>query len=297
MTDRLTSTLIEASNIYQLQLADAMLPNMLSTFQKLQGDSKRVRDFQMRLREVVLWNKDTIDAHTNQILLTEPLLDRLIAAVYLATVQVLSHVRLPRSDTNIKVQVPGTGTFVHTAYKLAAQKFYERIADGHGMGRTGSQKDVIAEAIHSTINKLLPLKQLLEAYIAKEIDDEGMVSPEPFAGAAHAFPVPHQDAPSRIPDLDDHERSEPDFERPPEANLEQQPEADLGQQPETELDRQPGGDEEFRPEHSEGDQPCWLDDGKSDKSEPGEEKNIILSPRRRSREVMCEDAGDSGELD
>lgn len=288
MSDRLTSTLIEASNLYQSQLADAMLPSMLNTFQHMRKTNPRLRDFQKSLTGVVNWNKDTIDACTNKVLLTEPLLDRLIAAVYLGTVQVLAHVRLPKSDTNIKVQVPGTGPFVHTAYKLAAREVYERIVDRRTRFEAENlreQKHVMFGAVHSAINKLLPFKQLLEAYIAKEVDDQGMVSPEPYMGTAHAYAF--DDKPISRP-FPVEELPEPRSELEPEPQQEQEAEP----QPEPEPEREPEREREREPEPAAPS--CWLDDGRSQDEQP-EEKRITLSPGRR--EVMCDDAGDSGELD
>ena len=292
MGDRLTSTLVEASNMYQLQLVQIMLPDMLRSFQVMRAGSRNLRAFQVRLQEVVSWNQDVISEHTNRILLCSPLLDELIAAVYLATVQVLSHVRLPNSRSDIRVQVPAKTVFVHTAYKLAAQDFYELVAEGQNCfveGRIKMQKRVIAGAVERTISRLLPLKQLLDAYIAKEVDEHGMVSPEPFAGAAAAEPLAAGGFPSpALPPFN----PGPEPEREPEREAEPEPEREPEPEPEREhRDDEYHHDHDRRSEEHHRPAPNWMDDGTEEEPQP--EKRVQLSPRP----VMCEDAGDSGELD
>jgi len=287
MGDRLASTLIEANNIYQDRLANAMLGDMLLTFQKMYRSSPRPRDMQIRLKEIVKWNKDMIDKYTNQILLLSPLLDDLIAAVYLATVQVLSHVRLPGSKSDIRVQVPGKSTFVHTAYKLAAKTFYELIAEGHDCfqkGMSQTQKRVVVAAVHDTVTELLPLKQLLEAYIANEVDAEGMVSPEPFSGMAQQFPPdpPQSLSPQQQALFQQPKHVEPHV--PEHVEFEQQEVVD---------DPEPEPEHEVEPELPRHMESNWMDEGKSDADADMPEKKVELSP---GRGVMCEEAADDGEL-
>lgn len=273
MNESTASTLVEASNLYQNSLVEVMMPDMLSTFQTMRAQSPSAKVFQRSLASMVTWNKDVIDRHTNQILLVSPLLEDLIAAVFLAYVQVLSFVRLPGSKSDIRVHVPAKTTFVHMAYKLAANKFYDLTRDGKNCFQSScTPKEIIAEAIHKTINKLLPLKQLLDAYIANEVDAEGMVSPEPFAGTASKYVAPTTLPPPTLP--------------PPSPSVEVPP-APLSHEPPPEDDRIPPDAPPPRPEEEDHN---WLDDGQSEQDLPT--KRVDLSPQR----VMCDEAGEDAEL-
>lgn len=275
------STLVEASNLYRDSLAGVMIPDMLSTFQTMRRQSNSVREFQRSLASVVAWNKDVIDRHTNQILLVSPLLEDLIAAVFLANVQVLSFVRLPGSKSDIKVHVPAKTAFVHMAYKLAANKFYDLTRDGKNCFQSSCTPiEIITEAIHKTISKLLPLKQLLEAYVGNEVDAEGMVSPEPFAGTMSKYPPPNLPLQPTIPP------PSPSVEAP--AHEPPRPDDNIPAQVPSEVPSEvPPEVPPMRPEREDHN---WLDDGQSEQDLPT--KRVDLSPQR----VMCDEAGEDAEL-
>ena len=297
------SNLVEASNLYQLQLVEVMMPDMLMTFQKMYTSSRSPRQFQQQLASIVKWNKDVIERHTNQILLESPLLDDLIAAVYLAHVQVLSYVRLPGSKSDIRVQVPAKTTFVHTAYKLAANTFYDETKDGNNCFRLSmAPKTIIADAIHKTINKLLPLKQLLEAYIANEVDAQGMVSPEPYTSATVRFPVspavsqhdPRLHAHTRPDPQPQPVNTEPDIEPDvDEADADAHPDVDADADPEAAADADAADvhtdadSHQDLSHHDERGRPAtWMEEGGSEEDMPV--KQVELSPKRKA--VMYEEA-------
>ena len=276
------SALTDARDMYQEKLVEIMTPHMLRTFQNMWTDARcKARPFQQTLQQVRLWNAEKIQQQTNTILLATPYLDNVIAAVFLSVVKVLSHVRLPNSRTDIRVRVPGKTVFVHTAFTNAAREFYELLAEGHrvfGQGRSQVQKEVARGAVRRAVQQLLPLKELLDAYISDEVDDNGMVSPEPMLGATTALP-PESLLPRSIveepPAVDDSPEREP---TPPVEDTTEDPPDDLEPPAETDQSR------------------SWLDDGKSVASDEGvPPKQVDLSPRERP--VMCGDAGDCHELD
>lgn len=304
MDDRFSPVLTDARDIYQNKLIRIMTPHMLSLFEGMwQAAGRKRRVFQARLREVPGWNKDRIEAFTNQILLKTPYLDGAISAVFLAVVKVLSYIRLPNSRTDIRVPVPGKTVFVHTATRIAAKEFYELVAAGQPVFsniRYTAEKEVVASAVGKAVEELLPFKLLLDAYIAGEIDDQGTMSPEPNPGALTAPPpeslVPRFAAPS--------EPGEPEPEPEPQPEPEPEPERHAPF---------PEAEKESR---------NWMDDGASvpeDDAEERRERRVELSPGRRpwvsperrpehspqehgpspraERPVMSGDAGDGNELD
>lgn len=133
-------------------------------------------------------------------------------------------------------------------------------------------------SVRRAVQQLLPLKELLDAYISDEVDDNGTVSPEPMSGAT-AAPPPESLLPRSTVD------EPPDVEDPPE----REPTPPL----EDTLEDPP---EESDPPAEKDQSRSWLDDGKSVASDDGvPPKRVDLSPRERP--VMCGEAGDCHELD
>lgn len=287
MADRMASVLLEGSNIYGMRLVDVIINDMLDTFRRMRRGSRNLVTFQMKLRQVPKWNKDVIAEHTNKILVHCPQLKTLLTAVFLARVQVLSYVRLPNSRTDIKVQVPGNNTFVHAAYSQAANDLYDTIVvskqDCMVPELMPQQKQIIACSIEKAVKQLVPYDVLMDAYIADDVDNHGMISPEPFSGTSLAIP-PEPDLPAD-PDSD-HEREAVAHEPSPLMHTEPEPEAEPELEPEPEA--------EAEAEHVQPEDQNWMDDGRSADGNDMPAKRIELSPR--SRHVMCEDATGSGEI-
>ena len=300
MDDRFSPVLSDARDIYQTKLVRIMTPHLLNLFEGMwRAAHQKPRAFQLQLREVPKWNKDQIEAFTNQILLTTPYLEGAISAVFLAVVKVLSYIRLPTSKTDIRVPVPGKSVFVHTAARVAARELYEMVAAGQPVFadiRYRAEKEVAAEAVRKAVEELLPYQLLLEAYISGEIDDRGTMSPEPFPGAACA-PPPE----SLVPRFQSASESGRPFDEPeprPEPEpLREEPE------PEAEPEPEPLREEPVREEPVREPEANWLDDGESqtgdghDDGERDRERRVELSPALSRRPIMSREAGGNEELD
>lgn len=315
-----TRGLVEAKNFYQENLIDEMTPHVIRVFGNMWRAAERdkrqvVRTFQAALMQVPKWNAQQIEDKTNEVLLKSPLLQNKLSAVFLSIVKVLSQVRLPGSRTDIRVPVPAKTTFVHMVYWVAAHEFYELLREGRpvfGTGRSRVQKDVARTAVLTALQRLMPMKELLDAYISNEVASDGTVSPEPFPGATAALP-PESLGPSRFePDAEadaaglegDLGERQREGEGEGERNREWERGGSREREGSRERDREPGADfrdpdeDSLVPEEpKESEKENWMDDGRSQREEPdeGEERRIQFSPRRK-RPIMSGDAGDSDEL-
>ena len=273
--------------MYQRHLVKIMTPHLLRFYENLWTATKRNRrQFQLALREVPAWNQSKIEEQTNEILLKTPFLDDVIAAVFLSVVKVLSYVRLPGSRTDIRVQVPAKTVFVHAAYVAAAAELFDSVNAGQRVFEPSQrrlQQQIASSAVERAVQELLPLKQLLDAYISNEIAADGTVSPEPYPGASRAPPpesiIPSFSQPHPDPCV---EPGEGDGEGEGEA----EGEAEGGAEPE------PVAEDENKAQSANN----WLDEGQADEGQDEEHRRIELSPRAQPA-VMSGEAGGGGELD
>ena len=188
--DSVRNMLVEAKNLYKQQLMDLIAPFLVGVFndmwRKIREDpklprGKRLITFQRVLREVPVWNQNVIGKYVDCVLAKVPYLADLISAVFLSYVKVLASVRVHQSKPNIRVKVPSNEAFVHRCLIEAAREFYEGIAEGRQVFESDNKRakfGVADMAVEQAIRKLLPVSELLKAYIGEEIDDEGMMSPE-----------------------------------------------------------------------------------------------------------------------
>jgi len=185
----LDNSLVAAKKEYTDQLTEILSPLIIkgvkSIWDKcLDNDNRKpLRCFQERLASVPIWNQTVIDNEYKRIIDETGCnwLDKLIKAVFLSNVKVLSTVRVGKTKT-IHIKVPETKTFIHKCYIECARALWQepKLIDNRNEDSNYNEikskhrrlYKVISESIEKAISKNIPIQTILENYINDVVDDE-----------------------------------------------------------------------------------------------------------------------------
>ena len=197
------SALINARIEYLESLADLMAPHILEVIAGMWVESKRrVRAFQLALQTIPRWNSEQFDEHTRAIESRARYLDKLIAAVLIATVKLLASIKVHDGEEQVRLKLPTNEAFVAKVFVKTAKIFYESpdlVRD------SPSQKvQAVQIAVEKAVRDMLPLADLLTSYTAgggnstsAEADATEEGETEPAAAEEEAEP------PAEEPTVDD----------------------------------------------------------------------------------------------
>lgn len=175
----LNPLLLDAKNIYVNQLSEAVGPYILKTMEALYaetteaGSSKVWLRFQAKMKQIPLWNSTLVETHAAAIEAKYPYLADLIAAAFVAYVKVMSSIKLRDDKPNIRLKLPTNPAFVHKAFVNVARDFYNAPQLGH----TTNAYQGMRSAIEKTIRDMLPIQDILKAYLGNTVDNAHTVSP------------------------------------------------------------------------------------------------------------------------
>ena len=178
-TPDMNPLLLDAKNIYVNQLSEAVGPYILKTIEHMHaqtleaGSSRVLLRFQRQLREVPLWNSALVAQHAATIEVKHPYLSDLIAAAFVAYVKVMSSIKLRPDKPNIRLKLPTNAAFVHKAFVNVARDFYA----APQLGANPSDYAGMRAAVELSIRQMLPIREILKAYLGNTVDDAHTVSP------------------------------------------------------------------------------------------------------------------------
>lgn len=199
----LNPLLLDAKNIYVNQLAEALGPYILRTIEALYaetteaGSSKVLMRFQAKLRQVPLWNSALTEQHAAALQAKVPYLSDLIAAAFVAYVKVMSSIKLRADKPNIRLKLPTNAAFVHKAFINVARDFYA--APQMGQSPAGMYTGM-RTAIERTIRDMLPIRDILKAYLGNTVDDATHTVSPTLDDDAHAEEAEDADSPAMFDD-------------------------------------------------------------------------------------------------
>jgi hypothetical protein len=183
MADALTPLLLDAKKEYSIRLCEIMSPLVLkfidTTFRKAHenvGSRDSLIAFQEQLRCVPEWNSTIIRNHTQAIETKYSYFSDLIAAVFVTHVKVLSSIKLSSQRPNIKLKLPTNEAFVHQVYISTAKNFYENPYAAQNRDRS-FRIQLISSAIESAVRAMLPMGDVLQAYLASAVNNDHTVNP------------------------------------------------------------------------------------------------------------------------
>jgi len=209
--------LLDAKREYLTRLTDVIAPFiqhfMDSTYKQARasvGNRKAIVAFQECLRQVPGWNSAIIRKYTEAIETKYDFFSRLVAAVFVSYVKVLSSIRLSTQRPTIKLKVPTNDSFVHRVYVLAAKAFYDSptaiVCDA------AHKHALIVPAIETAVRDLMPMSDVLEAYLSSAVSDN-MVNP--VLSPAHSDDDEPPQPEVSVTDSDSDEEKVIPYERPP----------------------------------------------------------------------------------
>lgn len=192
----MADSLVAAKQEYTTQLCNILTPLIYKGFKSIwkncrSNGKNSLKSFQEKLTSVPIWNQDVIDNEYSRIVKETDCnwLDKLIEAVFLSNVKVLSTIRIGKVKT-IDITVPETKKFIHHCYIESARRLWQDpylIDDREDnltyteLKRNEKRMNVaLAEAIEKTISNLIPIQNILESYLNDIEEAELEIEPEPF---------------------------------------------------------------------------------------------------------------------
>lgn len=175
----LNPVLLDARNIYVNQLAEVVGPYILKVVESMyadalrEGSSKVLMRFQAKLTGIKLWNSTIVEEHAAAIETKHPYLGDLVAAAFVAYVKVMSSIKLRDDKPNIRLKLPTNASFVHKAFVNVAKNFYE----APRLASTPLAYEGMRAAVDKTIRDMLPIRDILKAYLGNAVDEAHTVSP------------------------------------------------------------------------------------------------------------------------
>lgn len=179
------STIVAAKEEYTKQLLDILTPVLYTGFQNIWETCKAKKtdilvSFQLKLENIAIWNQNIIDNEYARAIKENHHLDKLIEAIFLANIKMLSVVRLGKAKT-IDVNVPNSKKFIHECYIESARKLWKdpfSIDDREDfLSFREIQRNMercyiyIDSSIKKTISDILPTEEILDKFLT-DIDTE-----------------------------------------------------------------------------------------------------------------------------
>lgn len=195
----------DAERRFSRKLVDAMLPELIQTFwdvwedtKKENKDRKLVENYRQNLRKVKSeWSNVKVKQHVANIIKECPLFPRLIAAVFVIHVKILSSIRIDKSSKKISLKLPSNDVFVHTCFIECARDLYEDpwpVTDEKPVTERRNELNTrFTKCIRETIENLVPTEEILNTYLSLPENEE-------------EFEMEHGDAPEENeerPDMDE----------------------------------------------------------------------------------------------
>jgi hypothetical protein len=176
----------DAERRYSRKLVDAMLPEIIEVLVTMWEDTKKetkdrkyLENYRTNLRKIKgEWSNVKVKEHVSNILKACPLFPRLIAAVFVIHVKILSAIRIDKNSKKINLKLPSNDVFVHTSFIECARDLYEEPYVITDEKSTSERREELTrrftKCIRETIENLVPLEAIMDNYFPKNIDDFNM---------------------------------------------------------------------------------------------------------------------------
>lgn len=178
----LTPLLIDAKREYVGQLTDVLAPYVVNHMVGLyvaaqeRAPKSATLAFQAALRGIPGWNSNTVARHATDVQSKYCFLGDLIAACFVAYVKILSSVKLHQQKPNIRLKLPTNDAFVHKVYIHAAREFYN--APALLRADRAAKVGVVRAAVEASVRDMLPIEDILKAYLGNTVDADDIVPSE-----------------------------------------------------------------------------------------------------------------------
>jgi len=186
----------EARNEYLKQMASWLSSPIVEFFraeyQKIstRDPAKAMSSFQIWCADVPKWNQDVIDTNVSIVLdsCRCDYVEELMTAVFIAHTKMLTAIRVSSKQKKMKITLPKLDHFLHRVFIECARGFWKApFLFLESVPMIEKQKNVIQmesmciESLSGAVRSLLPVKSILNEYLAEDEDekDEEMEEEEP----------------------------------------------------------------------------------------------------------------------
>lgn len=181
--------LAEAKREYMAQLCSLLCPLMIETFENMYKEAvsmskgkKILVQFQALLKDVPNWSNSMLSQHAGKLTNSCSWFSDLLAAVFVSSVKILSSVRLHTENKKISIKLPAVDVFLHKCYENAARDLYKDPYVYHEQMSENDRDAILVkrfvDVIEKTIKEMLPVQEILKAYIANPVTGETIEVPD-----------------------------------------------------------------------------------------------------------------------
>jgi Family of unknown function (DUF5764) len=172
------SILTDAKNQYIQTLVEEISPEVIHIFNDMYNPKEGLLEFQKKLKDIQRWSDVTTKQYTDSIINKCPFFEDLLTAIFATIVRIMTTYRLTSNTPDVNVKIPKNTVFIHSLLISVAHKFY---ANPYIFKERNSEykKEVVRTAIDSTIRKLLPVREILDAYLGNSVNN-GQLTEEIF---------------------------------------------------------------------------------------------------------------------
>ena len=166
------NVLVAAKEEYTKQLVYILSPEIYIVLKNIFNESQQMkkkrsislRNYQILLKRIPVWNTILIEKHTKDMKSKIPYLLDLITAIFVSHVKILACVRLKADSKSIQVKVPNLDVFLHKIIITNAEKIY------YNPEIISKKKEIVIEIISDTIEETIrnqiPIDKILTEYLA-----------------------------------------------------------------------------------------------------------------------------------
>lgn len=183
MADELNiNVLVTAKEEYTKQLVYLLSPEIYKILHNIFIESQQmkkkrsvsIRNYQILLKKIPLWNNIIIEQNTKEIKEKIPYLLDLITAIFISHVKILACVKLKSDSKNIQVKVPNLDIFIHKIIITNAEKIYYN--PSIILQKKEKVIDLISETIEDTIRNQIPIDKILTEYLSGVFESQSTSS-------------------------------------------------------------------------------------------------------------------------
>lgn len=212
-----SATYSEARVEYQKQMSSKLIVPLLSFFRKIRADlwqesqQSILSRFQRKVAEIPKWNQDVVAEETSRLIEASrcDYLEELMTALFIAHTKVMASVRVSKKNKKLTITVPKLDHFLHRVFTETAKSFWkapflfqEELPAIERQKNLLQAEAIIEEAIYAAVRDMLPIKKILQEYIAEpgsdgeEAPEEVSADKEPELVAPPSPPAPVAAPPS-----------------------------------------------------------------------------------------------------
>lgn len=160
---------------------DIMRPIIIDIFDELWAESMKAgsrnakKQFQKLCQDIKTWNETQIRTYTDKATARSEYFSDLVAAIFVATVKILSSIKARKDAQKVNVEVPNNDLFVHNIIRNMAENLYWEPEVMTEPNRAKKQREIcqrLKGVIYDTVYYMCPRKAVLHANIGSNVVED-----------------------------------------------------------------------------------------------------------------------------